>query len=404
MLVTSGKVGPQGATGPAGSSGGSAADTVNVATYGAPTGVDDYSAFVSAIAALPAAGGRIIVPAAAYILSVNPTWGSRSIYWDISPAATFSGAGTGLNKFPSMVTNGWQLAQGPFIQAWSIQPSPYSSPNIGGIGAFNTEIRQAQGYSGNSVALYAGAVATNTSPYGSTWSFNTVNTAEAWSTGWRIGAEIDLNCNSSTATAKGIIITGGGSVNPDTGLEVSRVDWYGLNGRNWNVGLHSTNSLLGLKIDGGDLARGITVNTTYTGSGGYGFILGAKQIMNWADMIVLQRNTETSPNGSYLRCTNTTGATDIFRVDMSGNVTSANNSPITDITSTIGSLTKRWLTAFIKTLYFGDGTTLVTNGVGSPEGVVTAAIGSLYTNTTGGAGTTLYAKESGTGNTGWVAK
>jgi len=43
-------------------------------------------------------------------------------------------------------------------------------------------------------------------------------------------------------------------------------------------------------------------------------------------------------------------------------------------------------------------------GIGSPEGVVTADRGSLYTNQSGGAGTTLYVKESGTGNTGWVAK
>ena len=43
-------------------------------------------------------------------------------------------------------------------------------------------------------------------------------------------------------------------------------------------------------------------------------------------------------------------------------------------------------------------------GANSPEGVVTADVGSLYTRTNGGAGTTLYVKESGTGNTGWVAK
>lgn len=45
-----------------------------------------------------------------------------------------------------------------------------------------------------------------------------------------------------------------------------------------------------------------------------------------------------------------------------------------------------------------------TSGTGSPEGVVTAAPGSLYTNSSGGVSTTLYVKESGTGNTGWVAK
>jgi hypothetical protein len=45
-----------------------------------------------------------------------------------------------------------------------------------------------------------------------------------------------------------------------------------------------------------------------------------------------------------------------------------------------------------------------TSGTGSPEGVVTAAVGSLFTRTDGGTGTTLYVKESGVGNTGWVAK
>jgi len=44
-------------------------------------------------------------------------------------------------------------------------------------------------------------------------------------------------------------------------------------------------------------------------------------------------------------------------------------------------------------------------GRGSPEGVLTAPRGSLYTNTVvGGTGTTFYVKESGTGNTGWVGK
>jgi hypothetical protein len=43
-------------------------------------------------------------------------------------------------------------------------------------------------------------------------------------------------------------------------------------------------------------------------------------------------------------------------------------------------------------------------GTGTPEGAVTAGVGSLYLRQDGGAATTLYVKESGTGNTGWVAK
>lgn len=43
-------------------------------------------------------------------------------------------------------------------------------------------------------------------------------------------------------------------------------------------------------------------------------------------------------------------------------------------------------------------------GTGSPEGVVTAPVGTAYLRNDGGAGTTLYVKETGTGNTGWAAK
>lgn len=46
---------------------------------------------------------------------------------------------------------------------------------------------------------------------------------------------------------------------------------------------------------------------------------------------------------------------------------------------------------------------LVRTGTGSPEGIVTAPIGTLFLRTDGAIGTVLYAKETGTGNTGWVA-
>lgn len=43
-------------------------------------------------------------------------------------------------------------------------------------------------------------------------------------------------------------------------------------------------------------------------------------------------------------------------------------------------------------------------GNGTPEGVVAAPVGSQFRRLDGGAGTSHYFKESGTGNTGWVAK
>lgn len=52
----------------------------------------------------------------------------------------------------------------------------------------------------------------------------------------------------------------------------------------------------------------------------------------------------------------------------------------------------------------GSGSITNWMGTGSPEGVVTARVGSDYKRLDGGAGTATYVKETGTGNTGWVAK
>jgi hypothetical protein len=50
------------------------------------------------------------------------------------------------------------------------------------------------------------------------------------------------------------------------------------------------------------------------------------------------------------------------------------------------------------------GTIKILAGSGSPESAVTAPIGSIYLRTDGSSATTLYVKESGSGNIGWAAK
>lgn len=53
----------------------------------------------------------------------------------------------------------------------------------------------------------------------------------------------------------------------------------------------------------------------------------------------------------------------------------------------------------------GDGQTVrIYKGYGSPLNVISAGIGSIYQRLDGGAVTSIYIKESGTGATGWVAK
>lgn len=44
------------------------------------------------------------------------------------------------------------------------------------------------------------------------------------------------------------------------------------------------------------------------------------------------------------------------------------------------------------------------SGTGTPENVIVAGVGSTFLRTDGGAGTTLYVKQTGTGSTGWVGK
>ena len=64
--------------------------------------------------------------------------------------------------------------------------------------------------------------------------------------------------------------------------------------------------------------------------------------------------------------------------------------------------TAQWLQGYLSAVNRLNDQVLA--GSGSPEGVVTAPIGTLYSRSDGGAGTSLYVKESGTGNTGWVGK
>ena len=61
----------------------------------------------------------------------------------------------------------------------------------------------------------------------------------------------------------------------------------------------------------------------------------------------------------------------------------------------------------LRNWWLGEGSSmaaLLKSGTGDPEAVVTASVGSIWIRTDGGTSTTLYVKETGTGNTGWVAK
>lgn len=111
-------------------------------------------------------------------------------------------------------------------------------------------------------------------------------------------------------------------------------------------------------------------NTTSTGVNG---VLSMTQTWNTSTnpVTAIKLNvTNTSSHAAALLMDLQVGSTSMFNVDKAGAVTS---------------LYQRF-------------------GSGSPEGVVTAPVGAVYHRTDGGAGISFYVKESGTGNTGWVAK
>ena len=71
----------------------------------------------------------------------------------------------------------------------------------------------------------------------------------------------------------------------------------------------------------------------------------------------------------------------------------------------------RLFTALLKLVVKGSGVIApqgtdahIYSGYETPEANVTAAPGSVYLRTAGGTSTSFYVKESGSGNTGWVAK
>ena len=78
--------------------------------------------------------------------------------------------------------------------------------------------------------------------------------------------------------------------------------------------------------------------------------------------------------------------------------------PGVDNVMDLGRASYRLNNGFVRQLRPGAGGVIWTSGSGSPEGVVTAPIGSLFTRTDGSTSTTLYVKTSGSGNTGWTAK
>lgn len=112
-------------------------------------------------------------------------------------------------------------------------------------------------------------------------------------------------------------------------------------------------------------------------------------------------NTMFIVNGSADRTSiHNAAGSERWRSDTDGNLTPRNTSGTQDIGDASHLIDK----LFANALSLASGALSLSTGSGTPESAVTAPVGSLFLRTDGGSSTTLYIKESGTGNTGWAAK
>jgi len=177
----------------------------------------------------------------------------------------------------------------------------------------------------------------------------------------------------------------------------------------WAIGANATNntvlldafgsnSLIAFRRASGTAAAPTAVTTGSTimnigarGYGATGYSSGNRASMN---MTAAETWTDTAQGTRIAFNTTAIGSTTLterMSVENTGNVNVTNGNLVVS-------------TANKAIEFAGNGSVLWRCGAGTPEGAVTAPVGSLFTRTDGGLLSTLYVKESGTGNTGWVAK
>lgn len=127
-------------------------------------------------------------------------------------------------------------------------------------------------------------------------------------------------------------------------------------------------------------------------------VLGLNSTTNTALTLVAQGTTDTGASGVF-RYISRIGASSVPSTRFAYDWSVGPNTTVMTL-SGAGALVVSGGTA----PSIGVGTAKWRSGTGSPESVVTGNVGDLWTRTDGGASTCLYVKESGTGNTGWVAK
>ena len=271
--------------------------------------------------------------------------------------------------------------------------------------------------------------------------------------------QLIANCSIKLNNTNGITVTGdssNGGFITITGNKISGNNFLNASGTTDNFAINLTSNVTGFVITNNDLSDNfVGINPSKTDHQN-GLRLGAAGNFGVIANNLFDHNTATSgtrihdPNSVLPACTvsanMTTGAssidTTLFQnvlVDTTDSVLFSNNADTTadngialktggqlDVAKSGGTCLNLNRTtsdgacaAFFRSgsiagqvqtftgnirLRMTSGNVLILTGTGSPEGVFGASVGSLFLRTNGSTSTTLYVKESGTGNTGWTAK
>jgi hypothetical protein len=162
----------------------------------------------------------------------------------------------------------------------------------------------------------------------------------------------------------------------------------------------SLNTMVGVGVQTG---KGISVKDTYFAAGtnsAYGiYVEGQTNVV--VDNVFF---------GSYSTNYSVYIAGNVADTGVVANVYAASAAPVFTGTADFIAYNNQWTGSNTEGVMFAqNGFSTVSgvtfsSGAAAPNGNITAPPGSLYTKTAGGASATLWVKESGTGNTGWVAK
>ena len=293
---------------------------LNVIDFGADkTGTSDSAtAFQNTVNALPATGGRIVIPDGTYSLSADPNIGTKSIYWDIGVGSVFTGSGVGPGKFPYVSSVAAQMSVGPLIRSQSTVHAvdPGGGYNAG-VAALQIEMLQPDSYGpGNSLGAYIGAKSNNANANGNSWALNTLINVGPSAQGTHQCIEVDVDVQSASALTKGISISGIGTVNPDVGIELIRgpaipatpyIQTY------WERGIDVMTSVIGIQIRD-TCSSGIAINNPAQTAN---TPISAKQRITNGDTVVLQRTNDGS-TGNFIRGVNSANTVNMFTIDGDG--------------------------------------------------------------------------------------